>query len=113
MDATFQTALVEAQSLPHRDLSVTESQITCIAYVPELRDFFRCCWRAESVPPWQLSCEPLPPSERFAEELIQDSHIVAAAREGDRILALRLYRLKYSADLATAVRGLEWLLNID
>ena len=108
---TREQAIAAAREEAVRDLSESESVISYVAFVPGLQDFCRCEFRFEPPNGWVESCRMLTQQERTPEEQITDDRIRAAARSGNLISAIRLYRGKHGVGLAEGKAGVERLLR--
>ncbi len=108
---TREEAVAQASEMAERDLVIGESEISFVSFVPVLGDYCRSIFERVEVGQWQLSSRSLRSDEREPHELITDEAIVALARDGKTIGAIRLYRTKYDCDLAEAKRGLDSLLS--
>ena len=105
---TREAAIETARSMAARDLCETESAITYVGFVAAFDDYARCAFLPDDKG-WVFQFATLPQEERLLDEKITDEQIIAAARRGNRINAIRMYRNKYGASLAEAVEGLRRL----
>jgi hypothetical protein len=103
-------AIATAREQAARDLVVSESVISYVAFVPGMDDFCRCEFRTEASGGWVQSFRLLQATERNSEEQITDSRIREVAGAGRAISAIRLYRAKYGVGLADGKAGVERLL---
>ena len=104
-------ALAAARERATRDLVESESVISYVAFVAGLEDFCRCEFRFEPPHGWVQSGRMLGPAERTPDERITDDRIRAAARTGNVISAIRLYRGLHGVGLAEGKAGVERLLR--
>jgi hypothetical protein len=107
----YQQALTSAKAMAKRDLVESEYEISFIAYVPDLSDYCLCAWKYEKEEGWIFVCQMLPIDQRLPDEEITDTQIQVLASSGQLIMAVRLYRGKYNADLSTAKRAIDRMLN--
>jgi hypothetical protein len=108
---TREQALAAAREQATRDLTESESVISYVAFVPGFEDYCRCEFRFEPPHGWAQSCRMLTTAERTPDEQITDDRILAVARSGNVISAIRLYRGLHGVGLAEGKAGVERLLN--
>ena len=107
---TQEQALEAAGAEVLRGLSVSEASIRYVAFVPEFEDYCLCEFVREDQG-WVKAIRFLPLSERLAGEEIKDDRIIALARSGNRVLAIRLFRAKHQVGLREGTLGVESLLK--
>jgi hypothetical protein len=107
---TREQALETAGAEVLRGLSVSEVSIRYVAFVPEFEDYCLCEFVREDEG-WVKVIRTLPPSERLVGEEITDDRIIALARSGNKIFAIRLFRAKHQVGLREGMLGVESLLK--
>ena len=108
---TREQAIAAAREQATRDLAESDPVISYVAFVPGLEDYCHCEFRFEAPHGWAQSCRMLTPAERTPDEQITDDRILAVARAGNLISAIRLYRGLHGVGLAEGKAGVERLLR--
>lgn len=93
-----------------RDFVVSADSIRYVAFVSDFDDYCYCEF-VEEEGGWIKTIRLLTNKERLPGEEIPDTRIIALAKMGRRIEAIRLYRTKYEVDLAEGVAGVKALLQ--
>ncbi len=106
---TREAALEIARAQALRDLTETADCISYVGYVEILCDYCLCQFQPDIEQYWHFSCTALPFEDRQPTEQITDAHIVAVARDGKMLQAIRLYRCQYDTGLAEAKAGVSRL----
>jgi hypothetical protein len=107
---TQDQALAAANAEAMRDLSISDDSIRYVTVVLDFDDYCLCEFVRE-YEGWLKIIRLLTPVERLPGEEILDHKIIAMARRGNMVSAIRLYRAKHQVGLLEGKIGVESLLK--
>jgi hypothetical protein len=108
---SFEEAEAAAKKEAKRILQLDRQAVRYVKYEELFRDYCRIDIVFDGSGRGPKTFTMLPLSERQDDENFTDEHVKNVAKTGTVIEAIRLYRLLHSADLATAKRAVERMLE--